>query len=207
MKSTRREFIRSAAFSGAAFGALGPLLLPFASPILWAVVPAACLAPLLAPPLRRGDGAYGVFLLAAWTMAAGFAEPGEAVSMRTATVCHCEWLKAEISFNWMGCFSPANTQRTFGVPFFVSCSPKHHVSRSSWFCGGISTGCHFPCQGDSPVQYCNSIVSFAGLSTASENCSETDCSWRFSSHCKPIQPVSSVTGTAKVPSGAGSSSL
>ncbi|HOE26751.1 MAG: glycosyltransferase family 39 protein [Candidatus Aureabacteria bacterium] len=59
--------------SGAAFGALGPLLLPFASPILWAAVPAACLAPLLAPPLRRGDGAYGVFLLAAWTMAAGFA--------------------------------------------------------------------------------------------------------------------------------------
>ena len=54
----------------AIFAAAGPLFLPAASPLLWAVIPALCLLPLAALALRGRD-ALSLFALLAWTLAVG----------------------------------------------------------------------------------------------------------------------------------------
>lgn len=58
--------------AGAAFAAAAPLFLQAASPVLWPIIPAACLVPIAAPAVRTNRDARGSLLLLACALAAGF---------------------------------------------------------------------------------------------------------------------------------------
>ena len=111
-------------------------------------------------------------------------------SMRTSTVFHRDRVKADRCLSGIGLFTSANTQRTFCVPRFGLL--QYRTARPDCFRSSRAPPAPAATSLATRIPRSNTAIErtrAGGTAPASENSIATRRRMRFSSHCRPMQPM------------------